>query len=419
MDRMYPVYTLKNECHDCYKCVRECPVKAIKIQEGHASVIGEKCVDCGHCVSVCPAKAKRVRSDFDKAKLLIASGKKVYASLAPSWAGIYDIAPEKMIAALKNLGFTGVSETALGAQEVSIKTTEILNNAADGLYISGACPVIDDYIRLYKPEFAENILPIASPALTHAALIKKTFGKDSCVVFIGPCIAKKNESDRNNDLIDVAITFNELNEWIKNSSVDFENIIADDSCKFVPERAYEGGLYPLEGGMNETIRKGGINSDITLINVSSIDVFAKAINGLDRKNIKGKIFVEGLACFGGCLNGPCSSSSKAGIGAISDILSKIQYRRNIPKQARIVVEEKYIPEPVSRKEYNMEEITNAMKRIGKNGEEDELNCGGCGYHTCRDLAAALLSGDAEPSMCVSYMRKTALRKAAAMIRCMP
>ena len=196
MEKTYPVYTLKNECNDCYKCIRDCHVKAIRIQGGSASVINNRCIACGHCVTICPVGAKKVRNDIGKVKTLLLTGKKVYVSLAPSWAGVYEFSKEKMIAALKKLGFAGVSETALGAQEVSIQTAKMLNKSGAGLYISSACPVIDDYIRLYKPEFANNITPIASPALTHAGLLKDTYGDDIKVVFIGPCIAKKNEADK-------------------------------------------------------------------------------------------------------------------------------------------------------------------------------------------------------------------------------
>ena len=278
MEKTYPVYTLKNECNDCYKCIRGCHVKAIRIQGGSASVINDKCLACGHCVTICPVGAKKVRNDIDKVKKLLLTGKDVYVSLAPSWAGVYNFPKEKMIAALKKLGFAGVSETALGAQEVSIQTAKMLNQAESGLFISSACPVIDDYIRLYKPEFAKNITPIASPALTHAGLLKDIYGQDIKVVFIGPCIAKKNEADRHPDLISVALTFDELNYWLKEEFIDVKNIEVNSDCKFVPESAYEGALYPLEGGMNETIKRVGIDKDdVTFIALSSLEEFDKSL----------------------------------------------------------------------------------------------------------------------------------------------
>ena len=341
-------------------------------------------------------------------------------SLAPSWVGVYNIPKEKMIAALKKLGFAGVSETALGAQEVSIQTAKMLNKSGAGLYISSACPVIDDYIRLYKPEFVNNITPIASPALTHAGLLKDTYGDDIKVVFIGPCIAKKNEADKHPDLISVALTFDELNYWIKEEFIDIEKIETDDSYRFVPEEAYEGALYPLEGGMNETIKKVGIeNNDVTFIGVSSLEAFDKSLKNINPNKISNKIFVEALGCPGGCISGPCLSSEKSRILITSDIYANTRYRDSIPKEPKKVVYEDYLPAPVEKIEYSIEQITKALKKISKHKPEDELNCGGCGYGSCREFINALISGDAEPSMCVSYMRKIAVRKAAAMLRCMP
>ena len=420
MEKQNPVYTLKNECNDCYKCIRKCHVKSIRIQGGSASVISEKCIACGHCVMICPAGAKKVRSDIDVVKALFLTGKKVYVSLAPSWAGIYNISKEKMIAVLKKLGFDGVSETALGAQEVSIQTAKILNEAEKGLFISSACPVIDDYVRLYKSEFAGCITPIASPALTHCGLMKEMLGEDIKIVFIGPCIAKKNEADRHPDLMSAALTFEELNYWIKEEFIDIETIEPDESCHFVPEAAYEGALYPLEGGMNETIKKVGIDKDdVTFVSVSSLEGFDKSLQNLNPDKIENKIFLEALACTGGCINGPCKSGEKSGIMVTSDIYANTRYRDVVPKEPRKVVPVEYAPEPVEAIEYSIEQITKALRKISKHSEEDELNCAGCGYSSCREFVNALIAGDAESSQCVSYMRKIAVRKAAAMLRCMP
>ena len=420
MENQYPVYTLKNECNDCYKCIRGCHIKAIKIQQGSASVINERCIACGHCVQICPAGAKKVRSDIGLVKTLLLTGKEVYVSLAPSWAGVYNVSKEKMIAVLKKLGFTGVSETALGAQEVSIETAKLLNKADKGLFISSACPVIDDYVRLYKPDFAKCITPVASPALTHCALLKDMLGEDIKVVFIGPCIAKKNEADAHPDLMSAALTFDELNYWIKEEFIDIENIEVNEECYFVPENAYEGALYPLEGGMNETIKQVGIEkNDVTFISVSSLEDFDKSLQNINLDKIDNKIFVEALGCSGGCINGPCLASDKSRILITSDIYANTNYRADVPKEPRKVVEKHYTAAPVEKIEYSIEQITKALKKISKHTEEDELNCSGCGYTSCREFVNALIAGNAEPSQCVSYMRKIAVRKAAAMLRCMP
>lgn len=421
MNNLYPVYTLKNECHDCYKCIRECHVKAIKIQDNSASVIDERCIACGHCVTVCPSGAKRVRNDIEKVKRLFLQNKKVYVSLAPSWVGVFDTSKEKMIAVLKKLGFEAVSETALGAQEVSVECAKVLNTTeGNGLFISSACPVIVDYIRLYKPAFAKNIVPVASPALTHAKMLKKEFGEDIAVVFIGPCIAKKKESDSHQNLINVALTFEELNYWLKEEFITFSETKVNEKLDFVPQSAYEGALYPIEGGMLETIKRVGIDKKkVSLISLSSIKNFDKALDGINLEKLNTKIFVEALGCEGGCVNGPCLSSEKGVIAVSAEVLTSAKYRKQIPTEADTVVSEDYYPNPVKKHKYSIEQIEEALQRISKHTFEDELNCSGCGYSTCRDFVNALIAGDAETSMCVSYMRKIAVRKAAAMVRCMP
>lgn len=419
MNNQHPVYTLINECHDCYRCVRDCPVKAIKIENNHASVIPEKCISCGTCVKVCPANAKCVRSDLERVKNLINSGKDVYVSLAPSWRGVFEMSAQKMIAILKRLGFKDISETALGAQEVSIKTAEMLNNTESGLWISSACPVIVDYIRMYKPEFSKYITPIGSPARTHAKMLRQTYGEDIGIVFIGPCIGKKKEADEPDGLIDLAITFEELKIWINDQIPDISQIQKDDRFEFVPYSAHEGALYPIDGGMNTTIRKIGIKDEAQLLEICSIPAFEKALNNLEPEKLNRPIFVEALACEGGCIAGPCISTDKASISIVSDVLTKVKKRNDIPKTTDYVVNYEYTPAEVTESKYSLEEIIKTLKKIGKHTAEDELNCGGCGYSSCRELAVALLDGVAEPSMCISYMRKIAMRKAAAMLRCMP
>lgn len=419
MNNQHPVYTLINECHDCYRCVRDCPVKAIKIENNHASVIPEKCISCGTCVKVCPANAKCVRGDFEKVKNLLIAQKDVYVSLAPSWRSVFENSAQKMIAILKRLGFKDVSETAIGAQEVSIHDAKVLNEMEKGLLISSACPVIVDYVRLYKPEYAKYITPIGSPAKTHARMLKNLYGNDIAVVFIGPCIGKKNEADEDDGLIDVSLTFEELKMWIADEIGDISEIKKESHFEFVPYSAHEGTLYPINGGMNETIKKIGVKPQVQLMEICTIPAFERALENLDPEKLMVPVFVEALACESGCITGPCIASNNASISSISDVMYKVKVRNEIPKEPQTVVECDYSPKGVVESKYSLEEIQKTLKKIGKHTAEDELNCGGCGYSSCRELAIALLDGVAEPSMCISYMRKIAMRKAAAMLRCMP
>lgn len=430
MNKIFPVYTLKNECSDCYKCVRHCFVKAIKIESGHASVISDKCITCGACVLNCPSKAKRVRNDIEKVKniLMPKNGVKpdVYVSLAPSFSGVFSNMPyEKLIAILKKLGFKGVSETAIGAQAVSIKTAEMLcNDDGRKLHISSACPAAVDFIRMYHPEFAKNITPIASPALTHAKILKEKFGENIKVVFIGPCIAKKNEADRNPDLISAALTFDELKYWLNEEYINIDKIRYEGE-KFVPEDAFEGSIYPIEGGMNNTIKKCLRNyeydkiKDLKFLTASSLETIDRILKGFDENSLKDKIFIEALSCSAGCVGGPGISDKKSGLDIMTKIINYTKFRPQIPKEPETVVEMEYPVNAVPDKKFSVEELRKALKRIGKNSVEDELNCGGCGYSSCREMGYALLRNEAEPSQCASYMRQIAHRKADALLRCMP
>jgi hypothetical protein len=212
-----------------------------------------------------------------------------------------------------------------------------------------------------------------------------------------------------------------LHSWINDEHINFGDIeftITDDD-RFIPEISYEGSLYPIKGGMIETIKQVGVTEDVQMLTISSIERFDKALKLFNLQKTNRKIFIEALACDDGCVNGPGIHTKRSGINVTADILERIYKREKIPQTASVVVAERYNAEPVEIKEYTLEELLPAMRKIGKYTAEDELNCGGCGYRTCRDLAGALLAGEAEPSMCVSYMRKVAMKKADAMLRCMP
>lgn len=418
MNDQYPVFTIENECLDCYKCVRGCPVKAIRISNGHASVISEKCIACGQCISLCPQKAKRVRNDISIVQEMLDSNEKVYASIAPSWIGSLNCNIEQLVKALKMLGFTGVSETALGAQEVSIKTAEILQNREKNLWISSACPAIVDYIRMYLPQFSEYIIPLASPALTHGRMLKEHFGEEIRMVFIGPCAAKKNEADQFPDLMDAAISFDELLKMLSNRGINLDSE-PEEKFTFSPCQAHEGALYPMEGGMNETLIRSGKTKGVRLINVSTIQMINSLLEGLSPESITEPVFIEAMACKGGCLSGPLQTGKKPGLNVISDALKNVQYRDVIPAIPQTVVPYRFTPAFIKVSAPTPIQIRKAMQRIGKSSVEDELNCGGCGYNTCRDLAIALVNNTAEPHMCSSYMRKVATRKAGAVFNCMP
>ncbi len=421
MNNRYPIYTEDAECQDCYKCVRRCLVKAIRVRDGRAAVIPENCIGCGRCVEVCPAHAKRVRSDLGRIKMLLRSDKPVYVSLAPSHVSEYHrLQPGQLIAALRRLGFAGVGETAVGAQLVSAAVAAELNRMERGVVISSACPAAADFIRKYLPQFAGAITPVLSPVMAHARYLRDRFGDDIAVVFVGPCIAKKTEADRHEKLLTLALTYPELNQLLQDHDIDPCRLTPGPEDHFVPEKAAEGALYPIEGGMIETIRPLCRNQRVRYASISGIGSLALALEGLSPDEVEVPVFIETLACGGGCVHGPQSEHRSPGLLERLRILESAVTLPEIPPRSTPGdFSGEFPPDPVPAETVDDAKLREALHRIGKFRPEDELNCGGCGYDSCREFARALIAGNGENAMCVSYMRKLAQKKANALLRCMP
>ena len=471
-NREYPLYTIKNNCQDCYKCVRRCPVKAIKIEDGSAMIVPDLCIACGTCYRVCPAKAKQARNDLTRAKHLIQSGKDVYVSLAPSWITEFEgVSREQMIAAIRRLGFRGVSETALGAEEVSANIAGLLDKAANDalqvsaapdmsqtacgekdedasaerspertsgvredtntgeapqvsaanrLFISTACPAVVEYINKYVPERTANLIKLTSPLLAHCRLLKTALGKDIEVIFIGPCIAKKIEADRHPDLLSLSLSFTDLRQWLKDENIELKDIHTSVFDKFVMSKAEEGAAYPVEGGMIETLKPYEQSQKAYLMQITGIDNIKRELKNIREEALDRPVFIECLACEGGCVNGPCTSSKKSGLEKRVEILKESDFSGLAGKRSPSVdIRLDYAPEAIVQPKHDETDIKRVLASIGKYSIEDEINCGGCGYNTCRNFAKALLDGKAEPEMCVSHMKQQAQRKANALLRCIP
>lgn len=419
------IYTESNDCQDCYKCVRNCPVKAIKITNNCASVIDELCIACGKCVEVCPAKAKRVRSDVDVAKYLISNGKKVVLSLAPSWVNAFKgKSSEAVIAALKKLGFYSISETALGAEMVNRYTRQYLSSNKPGVIVSSACPVVVDLINKYYPGSASLILSVFSPMLAHAKYLKEYYKDEVKVVFAGPCIAKKRESDRNQELVSASITFQELQQWLDEEGIDVDKQVKEKLC-FEPVVAVSGAIYPVEGGMIEGVNKDRSLNDVRFMSFSGLDAVKQVLQNIPQWNPNSKIFIELLACPGGCINGPSLRSNESLAQRQNQVLEltgrkqvQVGVGKELTSGIKISASQQYEVK-ASSKEYSDSEIDGALRAVGKQSPADELNCGGCGYDSCRAFAAAMLDGKAESNMCVSYMRRVAHDKATVLLQRMP
>jgi iron only hydrogenase large subunit-like protein len=427
-----PVYTIENECQDCYKCVRHCPVKAIRIVNAKASVIEDACVACGECVKVCPAHAKKIRDDLHRLEELLASGVKLYASIAPSFVGYYrGVGIETIAEALRRCGFAAVSETAHGAEAVSAKVLDILKGWRSPIMISSACPACVDYIRKYMPGYAKFLSPVPSPLAVHSEMLHAASGGDAKVVFFGPCAAKKNESDRSSGRIDIALTFRDLDVLLARNGIDLKTVAACAS----PENALlfggaeEGRFYSIEGGMNDTLRGGG--EGVRYVSLSGIESLKRLLEGFDPVELpedifygadgmpSNVIFVECLACPGGCVNGPAMCAGGGGLATLFATDAKSKLKMSTRRVENEVACAGYETNPVVEKEPSEEDIVEALHRVGKFSPCDELNCGACGYDSCRDFAKALLARKAEEAMCHNYLRKNFERTSNALIKYIP
>ena len=310
----------------------------------------------------------------------------------------------KLAGALKRLGFAGVSETAIGAQLVSAQTAELLDDAKPGGYLSSACPAAVDFIRKYYPQWTESILPVVSPVMAHCKLLRKTFGNDIKTIFIGPCAAKKNEADRNPDELNLAITFAALESWLKSAGVTWASVAEEP---LVPSPAEEGRLYSIEGGMNDTLRDPEMDS--RLIAVSGLPNISRMIEKVDLEALKKngtKMFIE-LACDGGCVNGPVMERGSSRVDVLLETASHAPHRSSLGREVPVDIRQYVYPDHLKQPEPDEAAIQQALEKIGKFSAEDELNCGSCGYNTCREKAIAVLQGKAEISMCLPYLKDKA------------
>ena len=415
MNSQMPIFTEQTRCQDCYKCVRQCPVKAIRVQNESAAVLPERCIYCGTCVNVCPVGAKKVRDDLFRAQLLVKRRPRVVASLAPSYVSEFPgVAPGALIGAIRALGLWGVSETALGAQQVSAACAGALRADPAGLAISSACPTVVELIRKYHPEHLASVTRFMSPLLAHCRMLRQAYGEDLGIVFIGPCIAKKLEADRNPRLLEAALTFADLRRWFGQKGIDPARC-PEAGEAFIPEPAREGALYPMDGGMVRGVQAAGLAS-VDFMAFSGIPQLQDALQGLEGS---GGLFLELLACAGGCVNGPQAARGCGTAQKWRKVLERFPGPARPPGAQALELAMVQEPEPVPPSVHGPADLARALRLVGKTSAEDELNCGGCGYDDCRALAQALLDGRAEPGMCVSHMRKLAMNKANALIRAMP
>lgn len=397
-------------CKHCYKCVRTCSVKAIRVKNAQAQIMTDYCVLCGHCLEVCPQNAKTFASDLDMVKAYLAAGKKVALSIAPSYLGIFDYdRPGQVICALKKLGFTYVRETAEGAALVTDAYQKLIDEGQMENIITTCCPSVNDLVEKYYPELIGDMAPVVSPMIAHGMLMKKLYGDDVKLVFAGPCVAKKEEAredERTEGYIDAVITFAELEDWFKEAGID---VFACEEMPVDNPNPKINRLYPVRKGVMTSVDTGHGTGGYTMFDIDGMENCRELFEEMKAGRLK-HCFIEANMCEGGCIKGPAINKLK-----ISRFESTIEIEKQVQHQPASLLEEavtldlhKVFYSRMLRDDLPTEEqIRRILKATGKNNKDEELNCGACGYPSCREKAIAVFQGKAEQEMCLPYAYETA------------
>lgn len=390
----------KSNCKNCYKCIRHCPVKAIRFSGNQAHIIDNECILCGHCFVVCPQNAKEIVDSTEKTRVLLQGKNPVYVSLAPSFIANYDgVGIESMRRALKKLGFCDVEETAIGATIVKTEYDRMLKEDSRDVVISSCCHSVNLLIQKYFPSCLEYLADIMSPMQAHCADIKKRV-PDAKTVFIGPCVAKKDEAECYEGIVDAVLTFEELTNWLKAEKIELEKEIDVN-----PES--RARFFPTTGGILKTMAQNA--EGYTYLAIDGVENCISALKDVESGKIH-KCFIEMSACVGSCIGGPVMekyhrSSPIKDYKTISDYAGERDFDVAQPdpleiKKQFIAIDRKLAPPSES-------EIMAVLRQMGKFKESDELNCGSCGYNSCRDKAIAIIQGKAEISMCLPFLKDKA------------
>lgn len=389
------------KCKNCYKCLKNCPVKAIKIEDNQAKIIEDRCILCGKCTLICPQNAKKVHSELDEVKELL-KNYKVVASVAPSFISSFECDGfESFEDALKQLGFEYGEETARGAEAVVAEYEKLLSERKFKNFITSCCPAVNDMISLYYPNALKYLAPVDSPAIAHAKLLKQD-QPDYKIVFIGPCIAKKKELKKSG-LVDGVLTFEDLAELLKEKSVTFKKCDMNKEVSWNQER-----FFPISRGIIKSFKT--LTNGYEYIAVDGVERCKEALAEID--NLE-NIFIEMNACQSSCINGPCSlNRSSSAIVANSKVRRFVKNNLHTNSEATnftvdVNISHKYKAQKLNSVKPTEEQIKDILAKTGKFSEDDELNCGACGYPTCREKAWAVANGYADAEMCLPYMRERA------------
>jgi signal transduction histidine kinase/iron only hydrogenase large subunit-like protein len=410
------VKTVPNRCRICYTCVRTCPAKAIRISKSQAEVVPSRCIACGNCIQVCSQKAKRIVSTLYQVEALLKAGPRVAVCLAPSFPVEFqeEMDHRVLVGMLRRMGFTKVVEVGFGADLVAERYHRLLCQRPREQFIASTCPSIVTFVERYQPELVPHLAPIVSPMVAMSRALR-SMDPDTKVVFVGPCVAKKVEAATPGleGGPDVAITFRELRYLFLRWSIKPERVVPSD---FDPPHPSLGALFPMTRGF---LQAAGITEDLLANDVVATDGIKGSTSVLQEFANGGMEarLLELLSCKG-CIAGPGLSSEETLFKRRARVshyarfreaqLDRAQWQRDVDRFVNLDLGRGFTPDDQRLRPLEPAALSEIMKRMGKYSEAHELNCGACGYHTCREHAAAIAKGFAESEMCLPFVIDTNL-----------
>lgn len=389
----------KSNCKNCYKCIRHCPVKSIRFSGNQAYIIGNECILCGQCFVVCPQNAKQIVDETEKVRVLMQGEDPVIVSLAPSFVANYEgVGIGAMREALKKLGFYDVEETAVGATIVKTEYERMIDEGTRDIIISSCCHSVNLLIQKYFPKALDFLADVLSPMQAHCKDIKRRY-PNAKIVFVGPCVAKKDEAQHYEGFADAVLTFDELTEWLKNEKIELKKEMDSDEHS-------RARFFPTTGGILKTMTKD--NTDYTYMAIDGTENCIAALKDIESGKIH-HCFIEMSACAGSCVGGPVMEkfhrSPVKDFVSVANFAGKEDFKVEHPDRRSLEKEFTAIDRHLQTPSEN--EIREILHQMGKTKPSDELNCGSCGYNTCRDKAIAIYNGKAEISMCLPYLKDKA------------
>ena len=418
MNERKPVFYINEEkCRNSYSCVRVCPVNAIEVrpQRDHPFIIPGRCIGCGLCFISCSPRAVEFRDSKEQVKSLLSSGKKTAVLVAPSIASEFDDITDyrKFVGMLRLLGFTYVHENSFGVDLIAAEYAKLFTRAEGKYYMTANCPAIVKLIEKYHPELVPNLAPLVSPMIATAMVVKELYDDEVAIVYIGPCIDNKDEIllYRSGKLIEEALTFIELRQLFDEFGIQ-ERVVK--MSEFDPPYGYWGALYPLPAGI---IQAGGIKRDMatsSVITAAGREDVMEGINDFDKYIDTIHHHFNFFFCHG-CLLGPGMERHNERFRRRALVrlyaekrvnkLDKALWQKNIEKWSKLDFSRTFSPDDQRIPDPPEEAVAEVLKIIGKENAENEINCGACGYESCRAFASTVAKGLAVPEMCHTYNLK--------------